>query len=119
MGSSVVALYDRDRKSICKVPAFRVNQCTFSRQFEATVDPGQDRKIEVDRIMGSFDKLPRGTHGAGYSRQNLIELATIDQGEMTPILVGRVENLDFDLLFLEHLDILSYIHCTVLLYIIH
>ena len=40
----------------------------FFFQFEATVDPGQDRKIEVDRIMGSFDKLPRGTHGATGAR---------------------------------------------------
>ena len=46
--------------------------------------------------MGSFDKLPRGTHGAGYSRQNLIELATIDQGEIAPLLADRDKNLDLE-----------------------
>ena len=78
--------------------------CFVFFQFEATVDPGQDRKIEVDRIMGSFDKLPRGTHGAGYSRQNLIELATIDQGEIVPLLVGHSTSDSLDIQNLQKLS---------------
>ena len=78
--------------------------CCVFFQFEATVDPGQDRKIEVDRIMGSFDKLPRGTHGAGYSRQNLIELATIDQGEILPLLVGHSTSDSLDIQNLQKLS---------------
>ena len=38
------------------MPVHHTTMTVSSFQFEATVDPGQDRKIEVDRIMGSFDK---------------------------------------------------------------